>query len=89
MGAKLAELAVLFSQQILNGSQDVFISLYTLIFIFFKYETIETHTRTFLTLNIFVIGRGIGQKEPVIHYAEKTGSRSFWVYATVSGPVGR
>ena len=52
-----AELAVLFSRQILNGSQDFFFPIYILIHIyFFKYETIETPARAFLTLNILSIG---------------------------------
>ena len=57
-GWKLAWLAVLFSRQILNGSQDFFFLFNILIFIyFFKYETIETYARAFLTLNILAIGR--------------------------------
>ena len=51
----MAELAVLVSRQILNGSQDFFL-FNTLIFIyFFKYEAIETHARAFLTLIILAI----------------------------------
>ena len=46
-----ARLAVLFSKQLLNGSQDFFF-----IFIyFFKYKTIETHARAFLLLNISAV----------------------------------
>ena len=42
-------IGVLFSRQILNGSQDFFFLFNILIFIcLFKYETIETHARTFL-----------------------------------------
>ena len=53
---KWAGLAVLFSRQILNSSQDFFL-FNILIFIYFlKYETIETHARAFLTLNILGIG---------------------------------
>ena len=50
--------AVLFSRQILNGSQDIFFSLILQFsFCFFKYETtIETHARAFLTLNILSLG---------------------------------
>ena len=48
-------LAVLFSRQILNGSQDFF--LFNIFIYFFKYETIETHARAFLILNILAIGR--------------------------------
>ena len=51
--------AVLFSRQILNGSQDIFFSLILQFsFCFFKYETtIETHARAFFTLNILAVGR--------------------------------
>ena len=52
-------LAVLFSRQLLNGSQDLFFffRFNTLIFIyFFKYKTIETHARAFLPLNISAVG---------------------------------
>ena len=49
------KLAVLFSMQILNSSQDFFL-FNILILFFFKYETIETHARAFLTLNISSIG---------------------------------
>ena len=56
-GWKWAGLAVLFSRQLLNGSQDVNFSLISLNFhLFFKSETIETHARTFLTFNILAIG---------------------------------
>ena len=52
-----AELAVLFSRQILNGSQDFFSLFNILILIYFlKYESIVTHARAFLTLNILAIG---------------------------------
>ena len=48
---------MLFSRQILNGSQDFFFLFGILILIyFFKYETIETQARAFLTLIILVIG---------------------------------
>ena len=51
-----AGLAVLFSRQILNGSQDFFLSLTLNFFIyFFKYETIETYARAFLALIILAI----------------------------------
>ena len=55
---KLAELAVLFSRQILNGSQDIFFSLiHTIFFIYLvKYETIETYTPAFFMVIIFSIG---------------------------------
>ena len=53
---KWAGLAVLFSRQILNGSQDFFLFNNLIFIYFFEYETIETHTRTFLTLNILAIG---------------------------------
>ena len=54
---KWAGLAVLFSRQLLNGSQDFFFLLNILILIYFlKYETIETHAHAFLTLNILSIG---------------------------------
>ena len=56
-GWKWAGLAVLSSRQLLNGSHDLF-HIFSIIFIyFFKYETIETHARAFLTLNILAIGR--------------------------------
>ena len=43
-----AGLAVLFSRQLLKGSQDFFFHFYILILIyFFKYQTIETHARAF------------------------------------------
>ena len=52
-----AGLAVLFSRQLLNSSQDFFFHFNILIFIyFFKYKTIETHARAFLPLNISAIG---------------------------------
>ena len=52
-----AGLAVLFSRQLLNGSQVFFVCFNILIFIyFFQYKTIETHVRAFLTLNILAIG---------------------------------
>ena len=47
---------MLFSRQLLNGSQDFFL-FNTLIFIcFFRYKTIETYARAFLTLIILAIG---------------------------------
>ena len=63
-GWKSAGLAVLFSRQILNSSQDFF-PLNTLIFIyFFKYETIETHAHAFLTLIIRVMWLILWLKNP-------------------------
>ena len=54
---KWAVLAMPFSRQLLNGSQDFNFSLITSFsFIFFSYETIETHAQAFLTLNILSIG---------------------------------
>ena len=51
-----AGLAVLFSRQILNGSQDFF-HIFSIFFIYcFKYETIETHARAFLALIISALG---------------------------------
>ena len=51
-----AVLAVLFSRQVLNGPQDIF-----LIFIsFFKYETIETRAPAFLSHNNSSVARVIG-----------------------------
>ena len=56
-----AGLAVLFSRQLLNGSQDFFFRFNILIFIyFFKYKTIETHARAFLPLNISAVGSVTG-----------------------------
>ena len=46
---------MLFSRQLLNGSQDFF--CFNILIYFLKYETIETHARPFLTLNILAIGR--------------------------------
>ena len=51
-----AELAVLFSRQILNSSQDFFLYNILILIYFFKYETIETHGRAFLPLNISAVG---------------------------------
>ena len=48
---------MLFSRQILNGSQDFFVFNIFIFIFFFKCETIETHARAFLTLNILAIGR--------------------------------
>ena len=60
---KLAGLAVLFSRQILNGSQIFFCHSKTLFFIyFFKYEIIETHARAFLTL--IILGIATVHSEP-------------------------
>ena len=50
-------MALLFSRQLLNGSQDFFLINILIFIYFFKYETIETHARAFLTLNILAIGR--------------------------------
>ena len=56
LGWKWAGLAGLFSRQILKGSHDFF-PFYILIIIYqLKYETIETHARTFLTLNSLSMG---------------------------------
>jgi hypothetical protein len=55
-GWKWAGLAVLSSRQLLNGSHDFF-HIFSIIFnFFFKYETIETHARAFLALNISIVG---------------------------------
>ena len=53
-----AGLAVLFSRQLLTGSQDFFfVCLNFLIFIYiFRYKTIETHAPAFLPLNISAVG---------------------------------
>ena len=49
---------VMISSLASNGSQDFNFSLIFLFsFIFFKYETIETHARAFLTLIILAIAR--------------------------------
>ena len=67
-----AGLAVLFSRQILNGSQDFFFLFNILIFIYLlKYETIETHARAFLTHNIFAIGRVQSLDSSKLSLAEK------------------
>ena len=45
-------------KKILTGAYLALVSRQILILIyFFKYGTIETHARAFLTLNIFAIGR--------------------------------
>ena len=49
-------LAVLFSRQLLNGSQDFFCFNILIFIYFFKYKTIETHARAFLPLNILAVG---------------------------------
>ena len=56
-----AGLAVLFSRQILNGSQDFFFSFIHIKFFihFSKYETIETYAREFFMVINFSIGRVI------------------------------
>ena len=51
-----AGLAVLFSRQLLNGSQDFFHFNIFIFIYFFKYKTIETHARAFLSLNISAVG---------------------------------
>ena len=53
---KWAGLAVQFSRQLLNGSQNQF-HFDTSIFIYFlKYKIIETYARVFLLLNISAVG---------------------------------
>ena len=53
-----AGLAVLFSRQILKRLPGFFLFFNILIFIYVsKYETIETHARAFMTLNILTISR--------------------------------
>ena len=48
---------MLFRRQLLNSSQDFVLSFkYFNFHLIFKYETIETHARAFLTLNILSIG---------------------------------
>ena len=48
---------MLFSRQLLKGSQDFFFRLNILISIYFlKYKTIEIHARAFLPLNISAVG---------------------------------
>ena len=47
---------MLFSKQLLNGSQDFFRFNILIFIFFFKYKTIETHARTFLPLNISAVG---------------------------------
>jgi hypothetical protein len=46
---------VLFSRQILNGSQDFFHIFSIIFFFFFKYETIENHAHAFLALIISAV----------------------------------
>ena len=55
--AKLAKLAVLFSWQLQNGSQDFDFFFNCNGFQLFYVKTIETHARAFLTLDILAIGR--------------------------------
>ena len=53
---------MLFSRQLLKGSQDFFFCFNILIFIyFFRYETIETHALAFLALIILAIGTVQGE----------------------------
>ena len=47
---------MVLSRQLLNGTQDFFSNISIIIY-FFKYETIETHARAFLPLNISAVGR--------------------------------
>ena len=56
-----AWVAVLFSRQLLNGSQDFIFVLVFLFFYFFKkYKTIETHARALLIrLDISLIYKGL------------------------------
>ena len=71
-GSNWAGLAVLFSRQLLNGSQDFFFRFNILIFIyFFKYKTIETHARAFLPLNISAVGSVISDKITVSYHYKK------------------
>ena len=49
---------MIFSKQILNGSQDI---LFIFMALFFKYETIETHACSFLAFIILTIA-GVSQK---------------------------
>ena len=46
----------IFSRQNLNGFLDFFFDISIFIY-FYKYETIDTYARAFLTLNILAIGR--------------------------------
>ena len=55
-----AGLAVLFSRQLPNGSQDFFHFNISIFIYFFKYETIETLARVFLPLNISALGSVVG-----------------------------
>ena len=75
-----AGLAVLFSRQFLSGSQDFFFCLNILFFIYsFKYKTIETLARAFLTLNISAVGsvcHYIVRPEVVPHHQQLTISTS-------------
>ena len=62
-------MAVLFSMQILNSSQDFFLLNIFFSIYLFKYETIETHARAFLTLIILAIGtavKGLTQQDPIV-----------------------
>ena len=56
IGLKLAGLAVLFSKQLLNGSQDLFCFNILIVIYFFRYETIETHACAILPLSISAVG---------------------------------
>ena len=54
-GWKWAGLAALFSRQLPNGSKDFFLIFSIFKKTIFRYETIETHALSFLTLIILVI----------------------------------
>ena len=46
---------MLFSRQLLIGSKDFFLFNILIFIYFFKWETIETHAREILTLNVLAI----------------------------------
>ena len=63
-----AGLTVLFSRQVLNNSQDFFLLNILILIYFFRYETIETHARAFMTVIILPIAGGISCQYPLLNY---------------------
>ena len=77
----MAGLALLFSRQLLNGSQDFFFGFNILIlFYFFKYKVIETHARAFLPLNISAVGSvsRFPAGPSLMHHTVCVFARLFW-----------
>ena len=68
-----AGLTVLFSRQLLNGSQVFFFILIFSFYLFFKYKTIETLSRAFLPPSISALGslHSLGTSCIKLHRIEK------------------